>query len=245
MIQLLTTSGNVSTAELAARFDVSEMTIRRDLKELQRSGAALPCYGGAVAAQRITFEFDFDQRHRLHLEQKQRIGRAAAALLEPGQTVFLDTGTTTVELARALAVGGIRCSVITASLVVASELWGRDHIELQLLGGRVRRGNPDLVGPFTEMMLERFTADIAFLGSEGIDPKRGSFASDLETARIGEKMAGGARQTVVVADGSKLGKTSAVRCITIDGIDKLITDENADAALVGHLRKQGIEVSQV
>lgn len=188
LANLLKAQENVSTSELANRFQVSEMTIRRDLKQLQNEGIALPYYGGALAAQRITFEFEFDVSHRTHLAQKKRIARTAASQVKARQTLFLDTGTTTLELAKSLAQSDVEMTVITASLVIASELWARGNIRLQLLGGQVRGGNPDLAGPLTEIMLERLTADVAFLGSDGVDPERGSFASDVETARIAERM---------------------------------------------------------
>lgn len=236
---------NVSTVELARRFQVSEMTIRRDLKELQKTGVAVPCYGGAMVAQRITFEFAFDERHRTSLAEKQRVGLVAAKRICEGQTVYFDTGTTTLEVARALAYRDIRCGVITGSLVIASELWGHGNIELYLLGGRVRRGNPDLVGPYSEIMLDKLTADVAFLGSDGIDPDRGSFSGDQETARISEKMAANAREVIVVADSSKLGHAGLTRYVLINDIDEIITDKKATAAVVKKLRAQGVKITLV
>ena len=245
LAKLLAARESVSTTELASRLKVSEMTIRRDLKNLQNNGVAIPCYGGAIATRRISIEFDFDERRRNHLAEKQRIGRAAAAEVCAGQVLFLDTGTTTLELAKVLATKGIPISVITASLVVASELWGQENIKLQILGGEMRQRNPDLVGPLTEIALERMTADIAFLGSDGIDPKRGSFAGNAETARIAERMAGCAKQSIVVCDRSKLGRVSAVRYIRTNEIDILITDKGANSQIANQLSGRGVEVQRV
>ena len=245
LTRLLTREGQVSTEEMARRFRVSPMTVRRDLRALEDAGVAVRSYGGAVAAQRITFEFAFDERRRRHLSEKRRIGREAAARVQDGQTLFLDTGTTTLEIARALARMGRRCTVVTSSLVVASELWGCAEVELMLLGGRVRRGSPDLAGPGTELMLDKLSADGAFLGSDGIDPARGCFAADVETARVAERMAAAARRVVVVADGSKLGTAAAVRCLTIDEMDELVTDCGADAKVVAALRRRGVQVTLV
>jgi DeoR/GlpR family transcriptional regulator of sugar metabolism len=190
-------------------------------------------------------EFNFDERHRTNLKQKERIGAAAADLVKDGQTLILDTGTTTLELARALAKRNIRVSIYTTSLVIASELWGKEHITLYLLGGQVRSGSPDLAGPLAEIVLERVTVDFAFLGSDGIDPQRGSFAADLETARISERMAVCAKRLVVIADSSKLGRPGAVRYAGFDQIDRLITDKAAPKQHLKTLRKRGIEVTCV
>jgi len=230
---------------MARRFGVSEMTIRRDLKALEESGLAVRRYGGAAPAQRITFEFAFDGRRRARLAEKRRIGAEAARRVEPGQTVFLDTGTTTLQVARALAGRGVPCTVVTSSLVIASTLWADDCVELVLVGGRVRRGSPDLVGPGTEVMLEKLTADLAFIGSDGVDPDRGSFAGDLETARVAERMAANAARAIVVADGSKLGRAGGVRCLHVRGMHALITDRAAPAEIVQRLRRRGVEVTLV
>jgi len=218
------------------------MTIRRDLKAMETTGVLVRCYGGALAAQRISFEFAFDERRRRRLAEKARIGAVAAGRVRPGQTIMLDTGTTTLQVARALARRGVGCRVITSSLVIASELWGRAGIELMLAGGQVRPGSPDLVGPMTEIMLDRFTADVAFLGSDGIDADRGCFAGDAEAARVCQKMAAGARRVVVVADSCKLGSAGAVRFLNIADIHELITDKAADGSFVRGLRRKGVRV---
>jgi DeoR family fructose operon transcriptional repressor len=219
------------------------MTIRRDLAELERSGQALRCYGGASPAQRITFEFAFDERRRRNLPQKRRIAAEAARRVQPGQTVFMDTGVTTLELARALTSCAVPCTVVTSSLVIASELWGSESVDLMLLGGRVRRGSPDLAGPPTEIMLERLTADIAFVGSDGLDPDRGVFAVDLESARVAERMVASARRVIVVTDSSKLGTASNVRYAVLEDVDELITDDRAPAKMLAAIRRRNVDVA--
>jgi DeoR/GlpR family transcriptional regulator of sugar metabolism len=245
LARMLSRDGEVSTAEAAELFGVSDMTIRRDLEALEESGVAVRSYGGAVAAQRISFEFAFDERRRRNLPQKRSIGRHAAGLIDSGRTVFLDTGTTTLQVAEALSSAAVECTVATSSLVIASTLWGRQEVDLILVGGRVRRGSPDLVGPGTELMLDRLTADIAFVGSDGIDPERGSFAGDMETARVAERMAANARRVVVVADSSKLGSAGGARYVATEGIDELITDSEAGAEAVEALKDRGVKVTLV
>jgi DeoR family transcriptional regulator, aga operon transcriptional repressor len=239
---LLLASDRISSADAAVRLGVSEMTIRRDLQILEESGVAVRAYGGAVAAQRISFEFAFDQRRQRNTDEKRRIGVAAAGLIGPGETAFLDTGTTTLEVARALAERPEPCGVITCSLVVASVLWGREHVELTLLGGRVRHRSPDLGGAGTEMMLERLAADVAVLGADGVHPERGCFAQDIEFARIPELMALHAGRSVVVADSEKLGRTSGARYLTVGDLGTLVTDSGAPQRLVEALRARGVAV---
>jgi DeoR family fructose operon transcriptional repressor len=245
LARMLATGQRIAVDKMARRFGVNQMTIRRDLKVMEKSGLALRCYGGAIAAQRITFEFAFDERRRKNLSSKERIGVAAAAQVESGQTIFLDTGTTTLEVARALARRDIVVSVVTSSLVVASELWGRGRIELVLLGGKVRQGSPDLVGAGTEAMVEKFTADVAFVGSDGIDPERGCFAGDIDVSRVTERMIACARRAIVVADHAKLGAAGAVKYAAIGDLDELITDRGADAVVLAALRRKGLTVTAV
>ncbi len=233
----------VSTAAIARRLGVNAMTVRRDLDALQADGDVIRTHGGGVPARRIVFEFDFEARRRRNLASKRRIGAEAARRVKAGQTLFLDTGTTTLEVARALAAGAPPCRVATSSLVVAGVLWGRPNVELHLLGGRVRQGSPDLVGSGTELLLDRLTADLAFVGSEGLDPARGSYAEDPEAARVTERMAANARRVVVVADASKLGHAGPARCLAIADLHELITDRGADRKVLAALRARGIAVS--
>ena len=115
---------------------------------------------------------------------------------------------------------------------------------MSLLGGRVRSGSPDLAGPATELMLERLTADVAFLNSDRIDPRRGGFARDMESARVAERMSAGAKRVIVVADHSKLGVAGKVRYFGIDRMRELITDQAADRSIIAALRRRGVKVAR-
>lgn len=241
--RLLLNNGQISVNEMAERFRVDPITIRRDLKVLEKSGVIIRRYGGAVAAHRIAFEFSLDERHRRHMVEKKRIARAAVERIEKGTTIFMDTGTTTYEIARALLDQEVSCRVVTNNLLIASELWARPQVEIFLLGGLLRRDSPHLIGPGAEILLEKLTADVAFLGSEGIDPVRGSFTMDTEEASIDESMASNARRVIVVADHSKLGSAGSVRYLRIEDMSELITDRGADEAIVQQLRDSGVKVT--
>jgi DeoR/GlpR family transcriptional regulator of sugar metabolism len=245
LTEMLARGERLSTARLADRLGVAPMTIRRDLDALQRDGTAVRTHGGAVTARRITFSFAFETRRQRHLAEKRRIGSEAARRVRAGETVFLDTGTTTLEVARALVARAIPCRVATSSLVVASILWNRPPVELTLLGGRVRQSSPDLVGFGTELLLDRTVADIAFVGSEGLDPVHGSHAEDPEAAHVTERMAANARRVVCVADASKLGHAGPARCLATADLDELITDRRADRGVVAALKARGIKITRV
>ncbi|MBN1553668.1 MAG: DeoR/GlpR transcriptional regulator [Phycisphaerae bacterium] len=245
IFRLLEEHNEVNTAALADRFGVTEMTIRRDLKVLFEKGLARPFYGGAIATRRITLEMQFDQRRNCHLEEKRRIGKAAAERIPEGATVFLDTGTTTLEVAMEIVKRNVACHIITASLAVAGRLWGKGNVRLSLVGGEVRKNSPDLVGPISEWMTEKLSADIAILGSDGIHPKRGSFSAELETARIAERMACNAEKVIVVADHTKIGRRGAARYASFDRIDVIITDRKAKRDDLGRIRRQGVDVLTV
>ncbi len=243
LTRLLRSSERIRTSEAAERLGVTAMTIRRDLAALASAGVAIRSYGGAVPAGRITFEYAFSQRHLSHLPEKRRIAAAAVGRVRPGDTVFVDTGTTTLALARALARTRRRCTVVTSSLAVAAELWSREPVALVLLGGRVRDGSPDLAGAETEAALRQMRADVAFVGSDGVDPQRGSFADDAEVAGVAALMVRRARRVIVVADADKLGRTAAARFARIQDVDELITDRRASGSLVAAMRRRGVKVT--
>jgi DeoR/GlpR family transcriptional regulator of sugar metabolism len=245
LLRLLSAKRRLSTVQLAKRFGVSEMTIRRDLRALGDSGLALRCYGGAVASRRITLEFAFDERRNRNLSEKRRIAQAAVRLIRPGQSLFLDTGTTTLEIAVLLSQADLPCRVMTPSLAAASLLWAKENVELVLLGGRARQGSPDLVGPVTEWVLEQLSADWAFMGAEGIDLARGIFAEEAEVARMETLMASNARRTVLVADSTKFGRRGAARYLALRDLDEIITDRRLGRRERRILRKAGVKTTCV
>ncbi|GMU20944.1 MAG: DeoR family transcriptional regulator [Phycisphaerae bacterium] len=238
ILKLLRTGSSVDTSELSNRLGVSEMTIRRDLRALENQNAVVRSYGGATLARRIHLEFEFDQRRQGALEAKQAIGRYAASLVEPHETIFVDTGTTTLEFARELARRDIEVTVATSSLAVGSELWGREQIKVLMLGGQLREGSPDLTGPLAEHCLEVLQASKAFLGCDGMHPQRGLFAADSEGARVSATMLRNAAWRCVMADGSKIGRQATVRYAQFEEIDLLVIDDATPAEALQALREQ-------
>jgi DeoR/GlpR family transcriptional regulator of sugar metabolism len=221
---LLRNRQQLSIPELAEMFKVSEMTIRRDLDTLESNGHVRRTHGGAMPAERMVFEFDFAARRRIRRREKQAIAHEAVKLIRPGHRIILDTGTTVLEVAHLLREEK-DLTVITPSLAVASLLQFSPNIQTVLLGGIVRPGSPDLTGPLTEGTLEMFAADLAFQGADGIGDDGAIYGEDIRIVQVDKKMRRRAERTYVLADSSKVGKTSLVVNGFIHEVDGLITDE--------------------
>lgn len=238
---MLGARGECSVEELAAALGVTGMTVRRDLAALAEQGKAIRTHGGATMAERISFEFDFLRRVKQREGAKAAIGAAAAGLVEDGQSVLLDSGTTTLALSRRLKEKK-NLTVITTSLPIASQLQYSPNIAVLLLGGYLRAGSPDLIGAMTEANLETLHADIAFVGADGIDDQGNAYNQSPEIARMLGKMAAAATRVFVVADHSKLGHAALWRFGQIKNWAGLITDAEADRGRVASLQKLGIKV---
>jgi DeoR family fructose operon transcriptional repressor len=233
--------GECSIEELVERLGVSGMTVRRDLQSLAEQGKVIRTHGGATMAERVSFEFEFLQRVKEHQAAKQAIAAAAAAQVTDGESILLDSGTTTLEVAKRLREKG-RLTVVTTSLPIAAQLQYDRHIEVLLLGGCVRPSSADLAGALTEMNLESLRADVAFIGARAVDCQGGVYQDSAEVARMLTKMAASAGRVFVVADGSKLGKTALWRVGRVQDWAGLITDAAADRSLVTSLKKAGARV---
>jgi DeoR/GlpR family transcriptional regulator of sugar metabolism len=237
--EMLEARGECSVEELAEALGVSGMTVRRDLQALAQEAKVIRTHGGAALEARISFQFDFLRRAKEHEEAKTAIGGAATALVDDGASVLLDSGTTTLALARQLN-GKKGLTVITTSLPIASQLQYDSEIAVLLLGGYLRAGSPDLAGALTEANLESLQADVAFVGADGIDRRGNVYNHSPEVARMLGKMAAAAHRVFVVADHSKLGQTALWRFGRLQDWAGLVTDANADRRLLGSLRKSGV-----
>ncbi|OPZ08720.1 MAG: Glycerol-3-phosphate regulon repressor [candidate division BRC1 bacterium ADurb.BinA292] len=221
--ELLFECETLSVPDLARHFDVSEMTIRRDLDSLAGAGQVRRVHGGALVSERMSFEFDFHERRLRQLPQKQAIAAVAASLIEPGDTLFLDTGTTTLELAQRLK-DAAQLTVITTSLAVAATLQFAASVRTILLGGEIRRGSADTSGALTEYLLERLTARVAMVGAEGIDLEGNFYDADPQLARVAVMMRERSDRTYILCDSRKIGQRALVRSGHLSEVDALITD---------------------
>jgi DeoR/GlpR family transcriptional regulator of sugar metabolism len=236
-ILLAVRSGTAHVTALADEFGVSEMTVRRDLHALARDGKLERVRGGAV---NVESERPFSEIVVERLEAKDRIGRAAAALVEDGQTAMIDIGTTTLQAARHLR--GRSLTVITTNLAAYEELLPEPAIELVLPGGVVRRNYRSLVGMFAEDTLRRLRADIAFLGTSGIDADLAVWDTTMVEVPIKRAMIAASQRTVLLADAAKFDMDAMVRVCEASELDAIVTDERLPAKRRKALERAGVEV---
>lgn len=216
VLAMLESEGELSVEILAQRFGVSGMTIRRDLQDLATSGKILRTHGGGAPASRVSFEFRFLERARQNAQAKDQIAAIAASMPEPGQSVLLDSGTTTLAIARRLKQrqAGTHLApltVITTSLPIASELFGADGLDLILLGGTLRKDSPDLIGAITDQNLDLLQTDLAFIGADAVGLDGCLYQDSVELGRMLGRMAASARRAYAVVDHSKIGRVGLMR----------------------------------
>jgi DeoR/GlpR family transcriptional regulator of sugar metabolism len=233
--------GRITVSDLSVRFEVSEATIRRDLEELDGMGWIQRTHGGAIRIERADREPPMLQRiDELHLE-KQRIGQAAASLIQGGETIFLGSGTTVLEIARHLP-HDIYLTVITNSLPVVNELAARPHVELLVIGGMLRPSELSMVGHIAEQAVREFRADRVFMGMRAIDARHGFTNDYLPETMTDRAILAIAPQIIVVADHDKFGRVSSVLVGPVTVAHKVITDRAATAECVTELKQLGVEV---
>lgn len=243
ILEIVARSGEVSVENLARQFGVSVMTIRRDLAHLSRAGRLSRIHGGAVPSRAGVIEFSFHEKGNRRAVQKRAIASKVAAMVSPGMAISLDTGTTTLEIARALS-GTSGVTVLTTSLAIASVLYANDNIELVLLGGNVRKNSPDLMGPLTEDNLKRFRIHLAVLGADAVTPD-GIFTTDIGISRISRAMVENADNVVLAVDSTKFTQTAFVKCVSLQEIDRLVTDDGCSEDIRAWLEEAIDEVVYV
>ncbi|NIY98294.1 MAG: DeoR/GlpR transcriptional regulator [Rhodobacteraceae bacterium] len=239
--QMVRDNGFMSSADLAETFKVSEMTVRRDLAELEERGDLRRTHGGAIASEpeaetRIAEPF-FDERLRRNAEAKARIARAAARLVTAGQITALDVGTTTFELGK-LLVAEAQQRVFTNNLRVAAL---DTRAEVYLLGGRLRPNEKSMVGPIALEQARKLWFDIAFIGVSSISPE-GIFDYSIEDTEIKRVYMSRATRKVVLADSSKFDEMALVQIGTLGQFDVLVTDEAPGPALAADLAAAKVKV---
>jgi DeoR/GlpR family transcriptional regulator of sugar metabolism len=237
-------SGRATVAELSAAFDVSAVTIRKDLAQLESEQRLIRTHGGAIKAGRARSELVFEARERLHHAEKAAIGAAAAALVKDGESVALDASTTSLEVARNLK-DRAELTVVTNGLRIASELAGRPGITVLMPGGRLRWEAFSLVGDWGEVLLGRVNIQRAFLGAVGFTLQEGLTEVTREEAEMKRAMAAAAREVVAIVDSSKWGRTAFATFWPADRVGILIGDTGASPEMVEEVRRIGIEVSLV
>jgi DeoR family transcriptional regulator of aga operon len=245
MLELIGRAGFARVSDLSEAFQVSDVTVRSDLDALDREHSIRRVHGGAVLRIAGAREASFEEALESSADEKRRIGQAAAAMVAPGSSVLLDVGTTTTAIARALVEREELedVTVITNGLTIALELERAiPRFTVVVTGGTLRPLQHSLVEPLAAVLLERVHADLAFIGCTGVHPAGGITNVNLPEADLKRAMVGSAERAVVVADGSKLGRTHLGRIATVDDVSELITGESASAEAVSALREVGLPV---
>jgi len=241
--EMVEEQGRVFVPELSSYFKVSEATIRRDLEELNKLGQIRRTHGGALRPERMPKQPPMQQRMNENPEEKILIGKAAQQIIRNGETIFLGSGTTVIEVARHLP-PDINLTVITNSLPVVNELVAHQGIELIVIGGMLRPRELSMVGHVAEQAVREFRADRVFLGMYAIDVGCG-FTSDYPPEIMTDRaILEIAPQVVVLADHSKFNRVSSMLVAPVTVAQVVITDRAAPDEIVGQLRDLGLQVIQ-
>ncbi|MGW4701217.1 DeoR/GlpR family DNA-binding transcription regulator [Streptomyces sp. NPDC004285] len=258
LLELLAASGKLEVEEAATALDVSAATIRRDLDELAEQQLLVRTRGGAVV-HGVSYELPLRYKSTRHAPEKRRIAEAVADLVAPGDVVGLNGGTTTTEVARALAlrfasgrteapgaaVAGPALTVVTNALNIAGELAVRPQIKIVTTGGVARPQTYELVGPLTVGVLNEVVLDVVVLGVDGVDSELGVMAHQEDEASISRLFAERASRVVVVTDSSKMGRRAFARICGLDRIDLLVTDTGIAPETAAQLTEAGVKVLTV
>jgi DeoR/GlpR family transcriptional regulator of sugar metabolism len=231
-------------AELGRFFGVSEVTIRNDLERLAHEGLLVRDHGGAIARTLTALSVTFNQRAQLNLEAKQRIGQAAANLVQPGETIIMDSGTTLMEMAKRLR-NLSPLTVITNGLNIAIQVGSLPDVHVVLAGGSLSSETISTVGPLAERDLGDLLADRLFLGTHAFELEAGLLDVSIEVARIKRTMISAAEKVILLADSSKFPTRAFARVASLSAINCLITDTGFPEDAARQLAAQGIELLRV
>jgi len=244
ILEIVNRESRVLVLDLAKRFETSQVTIRKDLEALHAHGLIHRTHGGALPAREGALEDPtLREKEKLHHREKLRIAEAAAAMVQEGQVLILDSGTTTTEIARAMR-NFRNLTIVTNAVNIAAELSGT-AVEVILTGGTLRKNSFSLVGPIAEETLHRLHADVLFLGVDGFDVQYGLSTPNLLEAKVNRVMVEIAKRKVAVCDSSKFGRRSLSLIAPPAALDAVITDRAVPKSDLRALKKAGIEVTLV
>ncbi|HET6785138.1 MAG TPA: DeoR/GlpR family DNA-binding transcription regulator [Erysipelotrichaceae bacterium] len=234
IIELLKENHSISVSDLCEILEASEATIRRDLSILESSGKLERTHGGAIynESNRINIEDVLSSREGKFLLEKQHIAKKAFDLLENHDTIVLDAGTTTYELAYLIGQSNLHLTIVTNSMIVFKELAKNPNVELIILGGKVRTNTLASVGSAAVELMQRLFVDKAFLGTNGISLMEGFTTTDMDEAGIKRAMIQSSKQRIILADNSKFNKVYINQFAPISMVDVIVTDNQTSKELL-------------
>ncbi|MFD9216652.1 MULTISPECIES: DeoR/GlpR family DNA-binding transcription regulator [unclassified Streptomyces] len=247
LLELLVEQGRLDVEEAAAALDVSAATIRRDFDQLAEQQMLVRTRGGAVV-HGVSYELPLRYKTSRHAAEKQRISAAVAELISPGEAVGFTGGTTTTEVARALAArpdlatGSPALTIVTNALNIANELAIRPQFKIVVTGGVARPQSFELIGPLADGVLGQITLDVAVLGVNAFDAVHGAAAHDEDEAAINRLLCERARRVIVAADSTKLGTRAFARICATDAVDTLVTDSAVSDGTAAGFTEVGVTV---
>ncbi|HWA96571.1 MAG TPA: DeoR/GlpR family DNA-binding transcription regulator [Terracidiphilus sp.] len=238
ILQILRSAGRVRVNELVTQFNTSAVTIRNDLNELAKRGLVQRSHGGAMLPDSILREPPVNERLKANAEEKRRIGTMAASMIRDGETIILDSGTTTLEIARQIKKKrGLH--IITSGVNIAAELLDARDSQVFIVGGTVRGESASISGRLAEEMFDQFSADKLFLSGAGCDPNFGVSGANLEEAMVNRAMLRIAREIILVADATKFSKRGMSRITSFSEIDIVISDTSLSEDIQSKVREHG------
>lgn len=240
ILALLHQTNSIRVEELAQQFGVSSVTIRNDLNVLEQQGLVTRSHGFAVLSSRLVAELSVADKRNAYPEIKQRIGKLAASLLNDGERIILDSGTTTKAIVSHL--NDLKLTILTNGLDIAMELVNCPNVEIRMTGGVLRKNAMSFSGVMADSNLRHYRFDKVFLGVDGFDLQKGVTTFNEQEAQLNRLMCEAADQVIVMTDSSKFGQYSDFVICQANQIDILVTDEQLPANYREYLDSMGVQV---
>jgi DeoR/GlpR family transcriptional regulator of sugar metabolism len=246
IMQILENEGNVTVQELKEKFEVSDMTIRRDLKYLEERSVIERIYGGAILLNRPRDrkEPPIIERINVMADEKKKIAEHVAKLIEPNETIFLGSGTTTLFVGRELIIRD-DITAITNSVPILHELANNSSMNIINVGGFLRRSELSLIGAFAEAVLDNIRVSKVIIGMRGIHPTYGFSCEHPQELMTDRKLFTISDHVIVIADHTKIGQVATNIVAPVTSASSIITSEQADSYLITQIRDLGVEVTLV
>ncbi len=240
--QQLYVNGQMAIADLCEAVGASVATVRRDLLTLEAQGLIERVHGGARLAQGASTELAFSQRENANIAAKRAIADVAFGMLRPHTTIFLDAGTTVLQLARRLRLEPMPLTAVTNGLPVAQELMGAPGVNVMILGGEVRPVNASIVGPHAESQLDRMHFDQLFMGAGAVAEDLSILTTDLAEASLNTRMLARSRQRIALIDTSKFGRSATYVVGTVSNVSAIICDSALPVRWREAIETAGVEL---
>ncbi len=244
IVEDLEREGYVKVRDLSIRLGVSEVTIRKDLKQLEKRRMLIRSHGSASQISSLTIDRHIDEKEKIQVQEKLRIAEAANKLLEKNDKIIIASGTTVLAFAQQISITD-PITVITPSVKVSLVLSYRPNIDIIQLGGSLRKSSASVIGPNAEDFLSEMMCSKLFIGIDGLDLEQGLSTSNIAEAHLNQYMIEAAQEVIVLTDSTKFGRKGFGKICQLTKVHHIITDRNAPVHMVQYIREAGIKVTLV